>query len=484
MKRIIICTVILALGIVSGAFADASFWTRNDDIYYHATWVCGGEGCVPISEEAALAFAKYACPVCCEWPDGGEEPEAASRGGTIAVRFSDAWLEKQELTDVFGWHADNSYGGVQARRNLAEYLHDEAYAAFIGELSAQGAADGRANMPHILAADGALVMSRRHIGNHWYVIVRPREAFANTWDMYWRVNSLAVHMEGDALSTEFDLQTVEEVRTLQLRRMNDSDPVFMRGGDELEMAVYRALDGNIAVIREKKPDGRNLENVQLRIAGVSDPIGLAGYAEGREAVYCCMLTDGELEALRKNAQTKLWHLESINSKVYRVEGADVYTYYSVEDDRELFRIEHSGAQEDVNHDFLLVLDGEPERFAALNAIYDYEGRMHAVSGEYEIARFTPLVWNGEKGVFLAEGRESGKHENDPLLSDGGIEIGVRYEIDIQKEWGGYSCWLVNENGQLLSELRNQGFLVNPDGRVELYDWEGMSYAGYIPETDD
>ena len=161
MKRLFICVLILALGLGSGAFADASFWTRNDDIYYHAAQACAGEGCVPISEEAALAFAKYACPVCCEWPDGGEEPAAASRGGTIAVRFSDAWLEKQELTDVFGWQVDNRYGGVQAQRNLAEYLHDEAYAAFTGELSAQGAADGRVNMPHILAADGALVIFER-----------------------------------------------------------------------------------------------------------------------------------------------------------------------------------------------------------------------------------------------------------------------------------------------------------------------------------
>ena len=484
MKRLFICVLVFALGIVSGAFADASFWTRNDDIYYHAEQVCAGEGCVPISEEAALAFAKYACPVCCLWPDGGEEPKAASRGGTIVVRFSDAWLDEMELTEVFGWQADNSYGGAQARRNLAEYLHGEAYADFTAELAAEGAADGRVNTPHILAADGALVMSRRHIGNHWYVIVRPQENFGSTWDMYWRVNSLGLHMEDEELRTQFDLQTVEELRSLQLTRMNDSDPVYTRAADELEMAVYQALEGNIAVVREKKPEERKLENVQLRIAGVKDPIALAGYAEGRDAVYCCMLTDGELEALRRNAGAELWHLENINSGVYRVDGADAYTYYSAEDDRELFSLERTGGQADVDHDFLLVLDGEPDRFAALNAIYDYEGRRHGVSGEYEIARLTPLVWNGDKGVFLAEGRESEEHKNTPLLTDGGIEIGVRYEIDTQKEWGEYSCWLVDENGGLLSDRSNQGFMIHPDGRIELYDWEGMSYAGYIPETGD
>lgn len=304
------CFVLIAMLLSTCALADvqSEFWTCNEDLYYHFNRYCGGAAdMVPISETAALAFDKYACPVCFQDEDAGGDVQAVVRGGTIVVRFSDAWLAQPELTGVFGWSPDSEYTGEEADRLLAEYLHGDAYNSFMADSMADGNAEGRVRWPAVLATDNELIMNHRHIGSDWYVIVRPAEKFDGSWDMYWRINGIRLRRDGDSLFTNFDLQTVEEHKELKLARGGSEGPVFEMENDELQMSVYRELDANIAVIYERNADKDFLEAAELRIPGIQQGILLDGYMDGGQGVYCCTLTDAELTLLQNGAQAQVWH---------------------------------------------------------------------------------------------------------------------------------------------------------------------------------
>lgn len=292
------------------AFADvqSEFWTCNEDLYYHFNRHCSGnDGLVPISETAAQAFGKYACPVCSQREDEGEDVQAVVRGGTIVVRFSDAWLAQPELTGVFGWSPDSEYAGEEADALLAQYLHGDAYNRFIADYLADGSAGGRARVPAVLPTGGELIMNERHLGSDWYIIVRPAVKFGGSWEMYWRINGVKLQMDGETLSTNFDLQTVEEHRELQLSRASGEAPVLETESDALQITVYREMDANIAVIYENAADRDFLEGAELRIPGVKQGVLLFGYMDGERGVYCCTLTDAELALLQDGAQAEIWH---------------------------------------------------------------------------------------------------------------------------------------------------------------------------------
>lgn len=310
MKKGLLFLVFALLVLQSCAYADVQdgFWTCNEDLYYHFNRYCGGAAdMVPISEAAAQAFDKYVCPVCFQREDAGEDVQAVVRGGTIVVRFSDAWLAQPELTGVFGWSPDSEYTGTEAEALLADFLHGDAYNSFMTDLMADGNAEGRARIPDILTVEGELMMNSRHIGNAWYVVVRPAERFDDSWNMYWRINGIKLRRSSNGLFTNFDLQTVEEHKALKLIKGGSSGPVFEMENDAMQMAVYRELDANIAVIYEKNADKDFLENAQLRIPGMPRGIELDGYMDGKQGVYCCTMTDAELALLKNGAQPEIWH---------------------------------------------------------------------------------------------------------------------------------------------------------------------------------
>ncbi len=304
MRKGLAMLLALSLALIAPALAEAEgYWTNNEDIYYHALENCGGvEGRVPISLEGAAEFEKYPCPVCVPDEDDGDEPTAAARYSVIVVRFSDSWLAKQELTGVFGFMGEAIYEGAEAERMRAELLHGEAYANF-----PEDGTQVWALAPDLLEQDGdealCTLLCRRHIGSAWYVILLPTQRFGDSWEMYWRVNADQVWMEGGALHTCFERQTVEEHRALKLALLHGSEPEYSRDG-EPEVRVYQALDTHVAVIYESDPDENLLQDVELRIGGE-----YAGTMQGRlqdgRAIYYSALTEGEMNALRNGAAVEL-----------------------------------------------------------------------------------------------------------------------------------------------------------------------------------
>lgn len=305
---LMLLAVLMLLPTCALADVQSQFWTCNEDLYYHFNRYCGGAGeLVPISETAAQAFDKYLCPVCFPMEDAGEDVLAVVRGGTIVIRFSDAWLAKPELEGVFGFSSDSEYAGEEAETLLAEYLHGDAYNSFLADYMADGKAEGRARIPAILATDGELIMNHRHVGEHWYVIVRPAEKFSNSWEMYWRIDGIKLRWEDGGLAANFDQQTLEKHKKLKLSACGSEGPAFKIENDELQMDIYREMDTNIAVIYEKDADADFLADARLRIPGMKQDIELNGYMDGKLGVYCCTLTEGELELLRRQAQPEIRH---------------------------------------------------------------------------------------------------------------------------------------------------------------------------------
>lgn len=461
------------------------FFTRSADLYYHYNALCGGDaGRVPISADAGSAFGKAACSVCIQAEDEALPPRAVVRGGTIAVKFSQAWLDQQELTGVFGFMGAEKDSGVQAHRLLQQYLHGENYNAFLATWLESGSAEGRANTPYILPSGGTQILCIRRIGPDWYIIVRPGEKFGRKWEMYWRVSSYALRAEGDSLYSEFDRQTVEEHAALELLSMNDAAAVYARESEALTIEVYEALDGNIAVIREKNAAIRGREGVRLIIGGWDAGVEMSGYGDGKETIYCCMLSDAELNQLRANAKAELWHTEPVKNDIFRVNGMEAYDYYSETTGEELFTIPKADGKDPVDDDFRMIFDGDPDCFVVddnigVPVIYRYlnSGReiIPVQDTDRNPKRVTPLFWYGDGGAFLAEAHKYEDYAVDDRLFESGIEFEQRFGSGPEDEWGSYLCWIVNERGEVVGSANNQAFTVHEDGTIAFETIEGDSW---------
>ena len=489
MKRIASWLLVLLLLTPCAHAEGDDYFTSRDDLYYHYNANClGSEGRVPISAEAAVAFDKGVCPVC--FPienDMLQAPQAVSRGGTIMVRFSDAWLNDHELTGVFGFMGQDYTSGAEAHKLLGQYLHGEAYNTFMQTLQESGSAIGRANTPVILPdGDSGIIMSRRHIGSDWYIIVRPAEKFNKKWDMYWRVSSLHLQMQDGTLATEFDLQTVEDHYSLKLTSMNNSRAVYTRENDDLAIEVYEALGGSIAVIREKHVELKGLENVRLVIGGRDEGIELSGYADGTDFVYCCMLTGAELNLLRGNARAELWHTEHVSNDIFRVNGDNAFDYYSDTTGKLLFTIEKADGKDPIDDDFRLVFGGMPDCFVVddntgLPAINRYlksgKETITVQGGGGQVpSRVTPLFWFEEGGVFLVEAHKYKDYAVDERLFENGIQYDQRFGSGPEDEWESYLCWLVDENGNVIGDYHNQAFTIHENGAVTFETTEGDEWT--------
>lgn len=484
MKGFFACALALAL-LCGGAGAEETcFWTRKEDLYHHFNARCGGmENAVPIGEEAALVFEKYACPVCIQQMGEVQNTSAVARGGTIVICFSDAYLAQLTLSEVLGERAESFCEGDHVWRTLAKYLHGEAYNAFLEEMSL-GKAKGLARVPELCAGEDDLIMNCRHIGGNWYVIVRPQEKFEDKWTLDWQVNEYELRMESDGLYTSLNAQRVDAHDELTLERMDRSGLASVQTINEMEIEIYRALEGNVTVIREAKGSNAQIEHARLCIDG--NGIELSGYVDGSAAVYCCMLTDGERSRLGHGENVELRHVEWTSDRLYRTTEQDEFRYYSTADESLVFTVPRSG-EDCVKDAFYVQLGGEPDCFvlrrAGADELWGYDGRQREIEASDAPDFLTPLAWRGEKGVLLAE-KHGGEHALGEEAIKGEMELNEIYDLGTE-EMQQYVCWLVDESGNtLLQPDTYQSISVQEDGRIILWDAEntGVICGHLLDET--
>ena len=583
VKRRWICALLILLCVPFAARADGQdeYWTTRAELYYHGYANCNGaEGRVPISAEAAAAFDKYPCPVCVPAGSDSTQVQGVARGGTIVLRFPDGMLAEPELTGVFGWGFPVDYEGAEAWTRLGELLHGEEYAGFAERVRAGGSAETVARVPCVVTIGDELTLNQRHIGGDWYSIVRPKERFEDSWEMYWRIDGLELEMAGDALREEFSLQTVEEYQTVRLASADGAQSVFQRTAGNLEIRVYRELDANVAVICERSADADFLEKVGLRIGGYDCGVALTGYMDGSDGVFCCTLTDGELHLLEAGADFALTRApltqgaDFMNSpyaavqrgtgdmgiidragnfvveakyanivrpdpesfrtstdrpffccgkddsltvldgdtleKRFRLENIadkgflDSYINPSVfathtETGVQLRSMEDGSVLIDYRYDadrvydgyFRVRADGAPQCLVAVQTVEALQpddrlaDNRGADIGSGAYRRITPMVWSGDKGLFLIEDYDPAELAQAGSFS-GELQTAYVYgEAYTGSAYGeGWRCGLIDQEGRVVAPLRYTCVEADADGTLRLSGPDGAVEIFRISEAGD
>lgn len=279
------------------------YFTGREDLYYHLLENCGGAGNrVPISPTAAQAFLKAPCPVCIP-AECAQEPRAAVRGGTLVVAVADTFLEQQEMAGVFDWQSQPPVEGAAALEMLSEYLNGDPYLEFMADYREADVAEGLALIPEWVSQEGETLLSRRHLGGMWYLALRTGTELGERWTLNWQIRGIGLHYEQDALYNNFKFQTQSDRLQLELERARE-ETVFEKTQGTLSVDVYRELDMNIAVFYDQAKHGPE-DAMLLRVGGRMPGIELCGYQDGDLWVSCCVLTDAELQALKRGDSMQL-----------------------------------------------------------------------------------------------------------------------------------------------------------------------------------
>ena len=581
MRKSLACALLVLICALSAARADGrdAYWTRRVELYFHECANCDGvEGRVPISAEAAAAFEKFPCPVCVPVENDQTEVLGVARGGTIVLRFPDGMLAEPELTGVFGWAFPEDYEGAEAWARVGELLHGEEYTSFVERVRAGGSAKAVARRPFVVPVEDELILNQRHIGSDWYIIVRPKERFEDSWEMYWRIGGLELEMAGNALRESFTLQTVEEYKTVRLSSADSAQSTLQRVAGKLELSVYREMDANIAVICERDADADFLEEVGLRIGDYDCGVELTGYMDGADGVFCCTLTDGELHLLEAGAdfalirapltqdanymdtpyaavqrgtgdvgiidragnyvvEAKYRHISRPDPESFRIStdrpffcwGADnsltvldgdtlearfrvenvkwkfvggyvnpsVFTTYSDEgvqlrsmEDGGVLIDDRYGSGQVYDGYFRVRADGSPQRLVvrtgeAPQTEYQLADNRGAAIGSEKYRCLTPMVWSGERGLFLIEDYDPAEVAQTGSFS-GELQTAYVYgEAYTGGAYGdGWRCGLIDQDGNVVAPLRYTCVEADADGTLRLTGWDGETEIFRILETGD
>ncbi len=301
-----------ALALATPARAlEAQCYAGFFDEYYHAAAKCALAGTVaPVSVKEAGEQGKLPCPACVDDAAKYGGVEAVVRSGTLVIRVPDKWMEERpggETEDNFRHYWSGEFTGREADLLICEQLHGAAYLDLLAALE-DGAPIHRAisRVPDIELDAGALLMNRRHIGAAWLLTYRPAEAARAALEkdgklsvpLYFTVNQLtlqngALNVFGGGLWRDgaFEVKPGRSKNETRLEAESDG----------LRVQVFRDMDANICVLHLDGARPASLTGASLLIDGTDRGIRLDGYASGDHAVYCCVLTDGEVRALENGA---------------------------------------------------------------------------------------------------------------------------------------------------------------------------------------
>lgn len=244
------------------------------------------------------------CPVC--MPDEKAYPgiEACARGGTVVVRIPDAELENllAEGSEPATLPEELLHEGGGADSDLARLLHGQA---LLDALSGgEGLTLAHAAVPDPILEDGALLMSRRHLGAAWYLVVRPAEAERAAIEaggpLHLNLDVYGVDLEiqrwwyGCALTGARNARRAEAAievtpKPSANRVVNENDDAW----DEVATTVYLDRDVYTLVIHDDEPLA-NDDFLRWNATGGAYT-RLRGYRSGKIGVYCMVLSESELE---------------------------------------------------------------------------------------------------------------------------------------------------------------------------------------------
>ncbi len=330
MKRILV--LVLALLCAAGARAeglsdaelDAPVWmsvNRMDDFYYHAAEHCR----LATGEEGwhARVFAeltkKSPCPVC--WEDGemylgidgveGEPLECFERGGTLVLRISD-WAIAARMTGASepGQVPEALlYENDRQDDDIARLVHGDAYVAWV-ESAVPGLEQSlTAYIPDLdVDRTDALLMSRRHIGAAWVLVIRPnekeraslkKEEYYHLPMVFYKADLRVSTYDAGSLIAQGEGSARWAGDVALLPRASAGEEVYRRDeADGADYPIYVIRDGGINTAVFRKPHNRE-SDLGNWFQYCGQMTRLTGYVDRKDVVYICALADGELRALEE-----------------------------------------------------------------------------------------------------------------------------------------------------------------------------------------
>ena len=222
--------------------------------------------------------------------------EMLIRGNTAVVRVSDAALcDYAEVLYPAKVPGDDELAFDDSKIDvddawLRETLTDGEYAAFTGDY---------APVTVITQIDieptAGFVMSRRRIGDDWYLVVRQdRPSIEDLWF------KCATLYDSDGLKAVIHGALTLPTNKIGTSRFEGREDGRFTAGDT-QYDVYIGAGAAIAVITQKDVgDGFSAQATLVLSDGTE--IELTGYRDGNDAVYCCPLTNEEHLLLANHTQ--------------------------------------------------------------------------------------------------------------------------------------------------------------------------------------
>jgi len=233
---------------------------------------------------------------------------AVARGRTIVVRISDDWMAPLSMEPPFGFSSFTCANDTEERIRLTRLFSDSGRESFLNLADAFGYNEETSRRPHISDVDNDLiVMNSRRMDGCWYLVIRPDKSFKNTYSVKMSFSDVSAVWQFDQLTVSTEGETQTATYQLNIQSANDSKAIFDKSGGKLRMVVFDELGANIAVVYKRNASSAEAKYAQLTIEGMDQIIELEGYKDGSKAVYCCVLSDGEMQALKDGASIALAH---------------------------------------------------------------------------------------------------------------------------------------------------------------------------------
>ena len=239
----------------------------------------------------------------------GKKPQAVSRGGTIVIRIPWEWINGCEMDGT--WWGDLS----QAENETLE----EVLMTIVPPTEAANKLLG-GNDDYTIRTFGfngvdskAMRMSSRPLDDAWYCVVRPEKKVSGSFKMHHTVMEYSLSIRDNQLSGSLEREKADQTPIdVSVTPMDGIKAAWKKNYDGFGMVLYEVEGVYIAVITEKNAKKADIEATQLYIPvnGYDYSqvrIDLDGYMDGKNGIYCCVLSEGEFLELKDGAKVRLEH---------------------------------------------------------------------------------------------------------------------------------------------------------------------------------
>ena len=227
-----------------------------------------------------------------------EDVESAIRGKTLIIRMPDTWVQEkiQDAAPHVGWWGDDGQSWMwkspASEWKLAQFTVNDS-----------APNEGSAILP-AYSWGGDMEMSLNRIGGSWYAVLRLEET-SDSKDIHYELCNVDYNFsEPDVLTAE-EKSCVSVEMALHPQDMSTKRPDFNAQYGNVRISLFPALGATAAVIVEENADKDLLQDVQLQVGNGYGAL-MNGYMDGKNAVYCCMLSDETAREIRNGAKVSLY----------------------------------------------------------------------------------------------------------------------------------------------------------------------------------